>query len=198
MAVPRSRRAHPVFGTTSIRASWTSSRMPSAISTSTISGSSLPSLTQNARALADLIDRLTPDLTTVLLQAGRTSVHPPALAKFASKTGRSVELRSVSRPDDAWIHAKLFVVQTPTGAICLQGSANASDRRARATDPDGNFEMANLLRRTADAFDDVLGGLQIGDPVADAAALDLTYPVVRRQGPSRRSWMAADWRRVER
>lgn len=134
-----------------------------------------PFFDPEVRALSDLVDRLRPDLTTVLLQPGRASVEPAALAKLIDAAGKPLELRSANRPDDAWIHAKLFLAQTATGSICLQGSANASIAALVRTDPGGNFEMANLLRGTRDAFDDVLDGLQIGDAVTDATTLDLTY-----------------------
>ena len=86
-----------------------------------------------------------------------------------------MEFRRISRADDPWIHAKLFLAQTPTHGICLQGSANASLAALLRTDPDGNFEMGNLLRGSRDAFDDVLCGLEIGDVVADAADLNVAY-----------------------
>ena len=126
-------------------------------------------------ALGDLISRLRPDLTTILLQRGRTSVDPAALTKLAATSTGRMEFRSVSRADDPWIHAKLFLAQTPTHGICLQGSANASLAALLRTDPDGNFEMGNLLRGSRDAFDDVLCGLEIGDVVADAADLNVAY-----------------------
>ncbi len=134
-----------------------------------------PFFDEHTRALGDLIHRLHPDLTTVLLQPGRTSVDPSALTNLAATSAGRIELRSVSRHDDAWIHAKLFVLQTPTSAICLQGSANASIAALGRTDPDGNFEMGNLLRGSPHAFDDVLAGLDIGDLVADAADLNVAY-----------------------
>ncbi len=92
----------------------------------------------------------------------------------ASCAGR-VDFRSVRRADDPWIHAKLFMAQTSTSAICLQGSANASLAALRHTDPDCNFEMGNLLRGSRHAFDDVLQGLEVGDLVGDVADLDVTY-----------------------
>ena len=134
-----------------------------------------PFFDEHARALGELVDRLHPDLTTVLLQPGRTSVDPSALTKLAATTAGRMELRSVSRADDPYIHAKLFLAQTSTHAICLQGSANASIAALLRTDPDGNFEMGNLLRGSRDAFDDVLDGLDIGDRVADAADLNVEY-----------------------
>src|SRR5215211_4910240 len=134
-----------------------------------------PFFHHEARELRDLLDRLRPDLTSVLLQPGRTSVDAPVLTKLIAGSGGAVELRSVKRPDDAWIHAKLFLAQTTTSAVCLQGSANASIAALLRTDPDGNFEMANLLSGPRDAFDDVLDGLEIGNPVADAASLDVAY-----------------------
>ena len=134
-----------------------------------------PFFDEDAQALSDLLDRLEPDLTTVLLQPGRTSVDPGALTRLAAASAGGFELRSVSRPNDPWIHAKLFLVQTPTGAVCLQGSANASIAALVRKDPDGNFEMGNLLRGSRDAFDDVLAGLAIGEVVLDAADLDVAY-----------------------
>lgn len=135
----------------------------------------VPFFDEHAQALRDLLDRLRPDLTTILLQRGRTSVDPAALTKLIANSAGRIELRSVSRADDPWIHAKLFLAQTPTSAICLQGSANASLAALRYTDPDANFEMGNLLPGSRDAFDDVLEGLEIGGLVADAADLDVTY-----------------------
>jgi hypothetical protein len=135
----------------------------------------VPFFDQHAQALGDLLDRLRPDVTTVLLQRGRTSVDPVALTKLSATSAGRIELRSVSRADDPWIHAKLFLAQTPTSAICLQGSANASLAALRYTDPDANFEMGNLLHGSRDAFDDVLEGLDIGGPVADASDLDVAY-----------------------
>ena len=134
-----------------------------------------PFFDEDARALSDLLDRLEPDLTTVLLQPGRTSVDPGALTRLAAVSAGGFELRSVSRPDDPWIHAKLFLVQTSTGAVCLQGSANASIAALLRKDPDGNFEMGNLLQGSRDAFDDVLAGLAIGEVVLDAADLNVAY-----------------------
>ena len=135
----------------------------------------VPFFDEHAQALRDLLDRLRPHVTTVLLQAGRTSVDPSALTKVAADSTGRIDIRSVSRADDPWIHAKLFVAQTPTGAICLQGSANASLAALRNTDPDCNFEMGNLLRGSRDAFDDVLQALEIGELVEDPADLDVTY-----------------------
>lgn len=132
-----------------------------------------PFFDEHASALGDLIDGLSPDLTTVLLQPGRTSVDPAALTELIAASATRIELRSVTRLDDPWIHAKLFIAQTAKSAICLQGSANASIAAFVRTDR--NFEMGNLLRGSPSAFDDVLGGLEIGDVVLDAADLDVRY-----------------------
>lgn len=134
-----------------------------------------PFFDAEAGALRGLIDRLRPNLTTVLVQPGQTSVDPAALTKLAAGSDVTLEVRGVTRPDDAWIHAKVFVAQTASAALCLQGSANASIAALRRTDPDGNFEMVNLLRGPRDAFNDVFDGLHIGDPVADLGSLDLSY-----------------------
>lgn len=134
-----------------------------------------PFFDESAHALGELVKRLRPDATTILLQPGRTSVDPAALTKQAAAADGHIELRSVRRPDDPWIHAKLFVVQTSSNAVCLQGSANASVAALLLRDPDGNFEMGSLLRGSRDSFDDVLNRLDISDPVNDAAELHLSY-----------------------
>ena len=134
-----------------------------------------PFFDEGAHAFGELVKRLRPDLTTILLQPERTSVDPAALTRQAAASDGRIELRSVRRPDDPWIHAKLFVVQTPSNAFCLQGSANASVAALLHRDPDGNFEMGSLLRASRDSFDDVIDGLDVSDPVSNAADLHLSY-----------------------
>ena len=150
-----------------------------------------PFFDEHAQALRDLLDRLRPDLTTVLLQHGRTSVDPSALTKLAATSAGRMELRSVSRADDPWIHAKLFVAQTPTSAICLQGSANASlaallahGSRWQLRDGKPPARIAGRLRRRARRA-------RHRRPRCGRGRPQCGVPILGRRRPSRRGGMAA-------
>lgn len=127
------------------------------------------------RALAELRNRLTPDRVRVLVQNGRCSVDPVALAKVL-RAGKDV-VQAVTAPGDlssTYLHAKIFLATTATRSICLIGSANCSQVALWRTFPAGNVEAASLLTGDVGAFDHLFADdvLTISPP-ADPTTLDL-------------------------
>lgn len=119
-----------------------------------------------AVGLRQLLAQLRPQLTHLLVQPGQTSVDPVALAQVLAEWGGKVQIHPVEKEDNPYLHAKLYLVQTGTRAICLQGSANLSQVAMLRTAAEGNVELCNLLCGGRDAFDYLWDALIIHEPVA--------------------------------
>lgn len=127
-----------------------------------------------AVGLRQLLARLRPQITHLLVQPGQTSVDPTALAQVIAEWGGKVQIHPVEKEDNPYLHAKLYLIQTGTRAICLQGSANLSQVAMLRTAAEGNVELCNLLCGSRDAFDYLWDALIIHEPVAlDSLSLSL-------------------------
>lgn len=140
-------------------------------------------------ALAQLLKLLRPARVSVLIQPKQASVDPAALQKVLGAYGGEAQIRPVQRADgNPYLHAKLYLVKQAARAICLQGSANLSQAALTLIDPQGNIELANLMSGPRDAFDHLLAGLAIADPVDQVQSLEVSY---QKPEPSTRE--AAAW-----
>lgn len=129
----------------------------------------VPFYDEQAFALQQLLKRLQPSKTRIIIQSGRTSVDPDALQTILDSVPGEKELLAVSNPsgDSPYFHTKLYLAKLADTAVCLQGSPNLS-RRAMlwtAEDGQGNIELANLLTSSRGGFDGVFEDL-ILTPVA--------------------------------
>jgi hypothetical protein len=127
-------------------------------------------------ALRSLVDTLKPDRITLLVQPERTSIDPDALDGLRADMPNALEVRPFERaPSRPWVHAKLLLVRTSDGDVCLQGSANISQAALLRAGSRGNLEVVNLLDAPSGTFDALLDGLDIGDPVDDLETLDVDF-----------------------
>jgi hypothetical protein len=127
-------------------------------------------------ALRDLIARLRPGLTTVMVQRAQTSIDPDVLERLRHKAESALEVRPVERPPQRpWVHAKLILARTSDAAVCLQGSANMSVAALLRTGMNANLEVVNLLRGERAAFDSVLDELDVGAVAGDLADMELRF-----------------------
>ena len=127
-----------------------------------------PFYDSRCRALAELIQRTSPETLQVLLQECLTSVDPVALAEVLAGAPGRVDVRSVNAADEGtFLHAKFVIAKCDQIAICLQGSPNISSPALLHTHVDGNIEVANLLVGDRSDFDHLITGLVVSpDPVA--------------------------------
>ena len=133
-----------------------------------------PFYDSGCRALAELIQRTSPETLQVLLQESLTSVDPGALAEVLAGAPGRVDVRSVNAADEGtFLHAKFVIAKCDQITICLQGSPNMSSPALLHTHVDGNIELANLLVGDRSDFDHLITGLVVSpDPVA-ISQLDL-------------------------
>ena len=138
---------------------------------------------ERCEALRRLIAALQPDHVTVLVQAGRTSVDPAALARVLDGSTGSSEVQLAAAPEfpDTSLHAKFVLVRTPARSITFTGSANLSLAALWRTDqrvgdrPAGNIELVNLSEGPPGRFDELLAGLDLVEPTEPIAQLDVRY-----------------------
>ena len=127
------------------------------------------------RALAELIQRISPGTIQVLLQERLTSVDPGALAAVLAGAPGRVDVRSVTATDEGtFLHAKFLIARCEQIAICLQGSPNISSPALLRTHSDGNIELANLLAGDRSDFDHLITGLVVSPDPVDIAQLGLS------------------------
>ena len=131
----------------------------------------------DCQALDELVKRLSPKKTFLLVQPGRTSVDSHSLSSVLSKYPGQYEIHPFSIQGDqekTYVHAKLYLAKTKTRSICLQGSPNLSRAAMLLCPPHGNIEIANLLLGKPDSFGHLLEDLSIAGP-ASPTALDLSF-----------------------
>ena len=150
-----------------------------------------------ALALRRLLAVFNPGETTLLVQPGHTSVDNAVLQEVLDDGDLRVRVQPFrTGTNRQYVHAKLYLLKLEDRAICLQGSPNLSQAAMLLNDPWGNIEVANLLEGPRDAFDDLLGGLELGLSTVDVAGLDLTLdrPFTETLGSST-PWqlISGDW-----
>jgi hypothetical protein len=136
-----------------------------------------PFYDEDAQALGEMLRRLRPQQTKLLVQPGSTSVKPDALERTIATSTLSCQVRAFASKDKetSYFHAKLYLLKLPGRAICLQGSPNLSRVALLRTVPQGNIEVANLLSGPRDSFDYLLDPLLIDTATLDIHALGLSY-----------------------
>src|SRR5262249_54166301 len=117
------------------------------------------------RGLDALREALSPEEVSFVLQPEKVSLPGEALVgapvtayRFAPEGGQ--------RSARAYLHAKLYLLETDDREYCLWGSPNCS---AAALAGQGNFETALLAKGPKGHFLDRLG---LGPSLADAARID--------------------------
>ncbi len=138
---------------------------------------------QRCEALRRLVDALRPDHVTVLVQAGRTSVDPGALANVLAAAPGTTDVQLAAAPEftDTYLHAKFILIRTATRSITFTGSANLSLAALWRTDqpagdrPAGNIELVTLAQGPPQHFEELLGGLDVRETAEEVANLDVTY-----------------------
>ena len=138
---------------------------------------------EQCEALRRLVAVLQPDHVTVLVQPGRTSVDPAALARVLDSTAGSSEVQLASAPEfpETSLHAKFVLVRTAARSITFTGSANLSLAALWRTDqrvgdrPAGNIELVNLAEGPPERFDELLAGLDLVEPTGPVDQLDVHY-----------------------
>ena len=129
-------------------------------------------------ALKQTLEKLAPKAVTVLVQPGSTSVDKSALQnalETASVSWKVCSFNAAVERGDPYVHAKLYLVKTPSSAICLQGSPNLSQVAMLRAGPEANIELANLLLGDRNQFDSLLEGLYIHPATENLQDLDLSY-----------------------
>ncbi len=137
-----------------------------------------PFYDEGAAALKEMLLRLSPKSLTLLVQPGQTSANLASLTQVLQDSHTAWEVRSIvplGERSDAYVHAKLYLIETAVRSICLQGSPNLSQVAMLRAGAQANIELANLLSGAREQFDAILDGLTIHPPVADFGTLDITY-----------------------
>jgi hypothetical protein len=138
---------------------------------------------ERCEALRRLVAALNPDHVTVLLQTGRTSVDPTALARALDNAPGATEVKLAAAPEfpETYLHAKFILIRTTTRSVTVTGSANQSLAALWWTDqhvgdrPAGNIELVNLAEGPAERFHELLAGLDLVEPAGPVAQLDVSY-----------------------
>ncbi len=104
-----------------------------------------PFLDKDVVALESMLTTLRPRRAVLLVQPGWTSVDLAALRKMLHRFDELAVRPFGLRGEDAYVHAKCYLLKLAGRAICLQGSPNLSQVAMLMTDPKGNIELANLL-----------------------------------------------------
>ncbi len=133
-----------------------------------------PFLDKDVVALESMLTTLRPRRAVLLVQPGWTSVDLAALRKMLHRFDELAVRPFGLRGEDAYVHAKCYLLKLAGRAICLQGSPNLSQVAMLMTDPKGNIELANLLTGQRNAFDHLLDALEI-EPKTKLDELDLSY-----------------------
>lgn len=107
-----------------------------------------PFFDRDARAVAQLIERLAPKRLTVYISAS-TSVDGQRLQGVLEQSGSAVTLMALE--PDRFTHAKLIAAVAGEDAWVLSGSANLSRAALTLTPPFGNVELAVMHLTSAHA-----------------------------------------------
>ena len=126
-----------------------------------------------AEGLRQLLARLQPKETHLLLQPKHTSVDSASLARVIADFPNPVSIHAIDKAETSYLHAKLYLVKTGRRALCLQGSANLSQVAMLRPTRNGNAELCNLLEGSRDTFDYLLEELVL-NPVVDVGSLELS------------------------
>lgn len=133
------------------------------------------------KALEEVITELSPKKIHLLVQPGLTALDPKALKRVVNKYKSVILVHSVSRPgemNDAYIHAKSYLLKSKKRAFCLQGSPNLSQVAMLRIFQNGNLELANLfVSSDIHSFDAILDELDIQDATENLKELMLEYSV---------------------
>ena len=130
------------------------------------------------RALQALLDNFSPKLVKILVQQKTTSLDPQLLQKVIDSYRRGkihVHAFHLQGDPSTYIHAKLYLIKTPTREICLQGSPNLSQVAMLRTGDSANMEMANLFIGETGKFTSLFSALDILPEVLDLGTLELAY-----------------------
>lgn len=161
-----------------------------------------PFYDEEAVALQELLERLRPLQSTLLVQDGCTSVKSEALKRVINgwRSKCSVRAFTGKEHDTEYFHAKLYLLKLAERAICLQGSPNLSQVAMRWYLPRGNVELANLLTGSRNAFDYLLDDLQIEPEASSFDALNLSFQTTqeKREEPAP-GWrlISGEWQSIE-
>lgn len=159
-----------------------------------------PFYDQQALALKKLIETFSPQRIHLVVQSAYTSLDPETVLDVLKDYPGKWEINPfISILDDdakTYVHAKLYLLKTPTRAICLQGSPNLSQVALLLPVPQGNFEVANLLVGSMDEFDELIRSLGLGPATKDFSSLGISYQHIdKSQSEQPFDWqlVSADW-----
>ncbi len=130
------------------------------------------------RALQALLDNFSPKLVKLLVQQKATSLDPQLLQKVIDGyIDGKIQVHPFHLLGDptTYIHAKLYLIKTPTRDIYLQGSPNLSQVAMLRAGDSANMEMANLFVGEKDEFESLFSALDIQPEVLDLDTLELAY-----------------------
>ena len=135
-----------------------------------------PFYDEKAIALEQILNTLQPLNVILLMQAGHTSANALSLQKVLDRFTGRWRIHPFSKyTDNTYIHAKSYILKMHNSAVCLQGSPNLSQVALLFTPPNGNIEVANLLKGPRNAFDSLIDALNIKAEITDLAELNLSY-----------------------
>jgi hypothetical protein len=137
-----------------------------------------PFYDEKAVALSRLMETFAPEKANLLVQPKHFSADKAALARVMEKYAGRVWLHPFTHSqsgETAYVHAKFYLLKTPTRAICLQGSPNCSQVALLLAAPQGNLEAANLLTGPREAFDALLDNLSLQPATQSLDGLEFEY-----------------------
>ncbi|MFD0583123.1 phospholipase D-like domain-containing protein [Dactylosporangium darangshiense] len=142
-----------------------------------------PFFDPEAQALASLLDRLRPRRLRVLLTRD-TSVDIEALRTAVTRPRLDVSFLQATVTDAprTFLHAKFIHAVGADREVMLTGSANLSRSALLLTANGGNLELGVIETRPRGGFDAVYRPLTLS-PIADIAALDLSYDTTAEAQP---------------
>lgn len=137
-----------------------------------------PFFDERAYALERLLVTLKPRTVRLLLQREQTSVDPEQLRRVWQTYDGEVEIYSINTDitPTPYFHNKLYLAETSSRAICLQGSPNLSVvAMLWSVAQGGNIELANLLTGSPDDFAATLEPLELQTLPLETESLPFTY-----------------------
>ena len=159
-----------------------------------------PFYDQKAVALKKLVETFSPKNVHLIVQSEFASLDPDSvLTVLNGYTGKWEINPFFSLQDDdakTYVHAKLYLLKTPTRSICLQGSPNLSQVALLLPVPQGNFEAANLLVGSPKEFDELVSSLDLASATNDFSTLDVSYQHIdKSKSDQQPDWqlISADW-----
>lgn len=155
-----------------------------------------PFLDTRAEALEQVIDRLSPQTTTLVVQSGRTSASSSSLASLQQRLGHS--FRIVDDQSGRYRHAKLIEARSAAETWSLTGSANISAAALlRTARQGGNVELALLMRGGAGVWPEPgveEGSLVHHDTAASVGSLEFAAGVGVSAPQSQPTMLGVHWR----